>query len=174
MALLCQKCQFLLGSVVGQPCRTLFCDHFVSPSQRYPLTPSVSSAPTYPPISLLISQSKYISTAVTIRLLPIANAPPLKQKIFKVSASNRFETVVNFLSKKLNAIMAAEDKTGEATRGKDGGKNGDSDEGFVSVFCYVNSVFAPGLDEGVGGLWRVSCLLFLSVFGGLEVYFGWG
>lgn len=31
-----------------------------------------------------------------------------------------------------------------------------------SVFCYVNSVFAPGLDEGVGGLWRVgwvgSCL----------------
>ena len=25
-----------------------------------------------------------------------------------------------------------------------------------SVFCYVNSVFAPGLDEGVGGLWRVS------------------
>ena len=29
------------------------------------------------------------------------------------------------------------------------------------VFCYVNSVFAPGLDEGVGNLWRVSffCLL---------------
>lgn len=25
------------------------------------------------------------------------------------------------------------------------------------VFCYVNSVFAPGLDEGVGNLWRVSC-----------------
>ena len=24
-----------------------------------------------------------------------------------------------------------------------------------SVFCYVNSVFAPGLDEGVGNLWRV-------------------
>ncbi|EEP76283.1 predicted protein [Uncinocarpus reesii 1704] len=23
-----------------------------------------------------------------------------------------------------------------------------------SVFCYVNSVFAPGLDESVGGLWR--------------------
>lgn len=27
-----------------------------------------------------------------------------------------------------------------------------------SVFCYVNSVFAPGLDEGVGNLWRVSYL----------------
>lgn len=24
------------------------------------------------------------------------------------------------------------------------------------MFCYVNSVFAPGLDEGVGNLWRVS------------------
>ena len=23
-----------------------------------------------------------------------------------------------------------------------------------SVFCYVNQVFAPGLDEGVGNLWR--------------------
>jgi len=27
------------------------------------------------------------------------------------------------------------------------------------VFCYVNSVFAPGLDEGVGNLWRVSLSL---------------
>lgn len=31
------------------------------------------------------------------------------------------------------------------------------------VYCYVNSVFAPGLDEGVGNLWRVSgCFLFVS------------
>lgn len=28
--------------------------------------------------------------------------------------------------------------------------------GAQSVFCYVNNTFAPGLDEGVGGLWRVS------------------
>ena len=28
-----------------------------------------------------------------------------------------------------------------------------------SVFCYINSVFAPGLDEGVGGLWGVSFCL---------------
>lgn len=25
----------------------------------------------------------------------------------------------------------------------------------MQVFCYVNSVFAPGLDEGLGGLWKV-------------------
>ncbi len=24
-----------------------------------------------------------------------------------------------------------------------------------SVVCYINSVFAPGLDEGVGGLFKV-------------------
>lgn len=28
------------------------------------------------------------------------------------------------------------------------------------MFCYVNSVFAPGLDEGVGALWKVSCFFF--------------
>jgi hypothetical protein len=32
------------------------------------------------------------------------------------------------------------------------------------VFCYVNSVFAPGLDEGVGNLWRVSFFLAMPSF----------
>lgn len=44
----------------------------------------------------------------------------------------KFETVVNFLRKKLDC------------RPTD------------SVFLYVNSVFAPGLDEVVGNLFRVS------------------
>ncbi|KAL5336675.1 ubiquitin-like autophagy protein Apg12-domain-containing protein [Aspergillus crustosus] len=68
---------------------------------------------------------------VTVRFQPLASAPILKVKVFKISASQKFETVVNFLRKKLNCK--------------------DTD----SVFCYVNSVFAPGLDEGVGGLWRL-------------------
>ena len=29
-----------------------------------------------------------------------------------------------------------------------------------SVFCYVNSVFSPALDEGVGNLYRVSFFFF--------------
>lgn len=33
-----------------------------------------------------------------------------------------------------------------------------------SVFCYVNNIFAPGLDEGVGGLWRVCSCFFLFFF----------
>ena len=24
-----------------------------------------------------------------------------------------------------------------------------------SILCYINRVFSPGLDEGVGGLWKV-------------------
>ncbi|KAF2398660.1 ubiquitin-like protein ATG12, partial [Trichodelitschia bisporula] len=67
---------------------------------------------------------------VTIRFQPAHSAPALRQKVFKISAAQRFETVVRFLRKKLGT------KESE------------------SVFCYVNSVFAPRLDDAVGNLWR--------------------
>ncbi|KAK2796927.1 Ubiquitin-like protein [Emmonsiellopsis sp. PD_5] len=67
---------------------------------------------------------------VTVRFQPLPSAPILRNRVFKISASQKFETVVKFLRKKLDCK--------------------DTD----SVFCYVNSVFAPGLDEGVGGLFR--------------------
>lgn len=35
-----------------------------------------------------------------------------------------------------------------------------------SVFCYVGNVFSPGLDEGVGDLWRVSNPCFALCDGG--------
>lgn len=55
-----------------------------------------------------------------------------------------------FLRRKLRveAGIGAGGEKGE----KGGGAGGDGG----SVFCYVNNVFAPGLDEGVGGLWKVS------------------
>ena len=43
-------------------------------------------------------------------------------------------------------------KLAKSAGGREGGGGGQGG----GVFCYVNSVFAPGLDEGVGGLWRVS------------------
>ncbi|OKL56338.1 Ubiquitin-like protein ATG12 [Talaromyces atroroseus] len=67
---------------------------------------------------------------VTVRFQPLPSAPILRKTVFKISASQKFETVVNFLRKKLDCK--------------------DTD----SVFCYINSVFAPSLDEGIGGLWR--------------------
>ena len=44
---------------------------------------------------------------------------------------------------------------GEGSKGEGKGKSGEG-SGSGNVFCYVNSVFAPGLDEGVGALWKVS------------------
>jgi ubiquitin-like protein ATG12 len=72
-----------------------------------------------------------IST-VTVRLHPIAAAPLLSQTRFKVTSTQPFSTVVKFLRRKLGL------KEQE------------------SVFCYINNVFSPALDEGVGNLWRVS------------------
>ncbi|KAL8664876.1 MAG: hypothetical protein Q9202_002738 [Teloschistes flavicans] len=82
---------------------------------------------------------------VTIRLQPIGSAPALRQKIFKISSRNRFETVVTFLRNRLYKSAKTDGGGGEASAS--GGGSG-------MVFCYVNSVFAPGLDEGIGGLWR--------------------
>lgn len=70
--------------------------------------------------------------SVTVRFKPVGSAPILRTLVFKISASMKFETVVNFLRKKLDCKPTD------------------------SVFLYVNSVFAPGLDEGLGNLFRVS------------------
>jgi ubiquitin-like protein ATG12 len=67
---------------------------------------------------------------VTVSFRPISSAPPLKQSKFKVSTSQPFSTVVRSLRKKLRL------KESE------------------SLFCYIGSCFSPGLDEGVGNLWR--------------------
>ncbi|CBF85511.1 protein atg12 [Aspergillus nidulans FGSC A4] len=98
-----------------------------------PLTMSASVVLTSLPRDAhqALADAEAIDTGkVTVRFQPLASAPILKNRVFKISASQKFETVVNFLRKKLNCK--------------------DTD----SVICYVNSVFAPRLDEGVGGLWR--------------------
>lgn len=105
-------------------------------SANMPLTLTASliltSLPTTSTTLLSTSPGALTQQKITIRFQPVGSAPTLRQKVFKVSSAQRFETVVNFLRKKLGAEVRA----GE------------------SVFCYVNSVFAPALDEGVGELWR--------------------
>ncbi|KAI9669775.1 MAG: Ubiquitin-like protein [Trizodia sp. TS-e1964] len=71
-----------------------------------------------------------LENAVNIRFKPVGSAPMLRTQVFKITATQRFETVVNFLRTKLKC------------------KPSDS------VFLYVNSVFAPALDEVVGNLYR--------------------
>ena len=69
---------------------------------------------------------------VKVRLSPLPGVKAMRTPVFNCGAAQRFEFVVRFLRRRLQ-VKDAE-----------------------SVFCYVNSVFAPGLDEGVGNLWRVS------------------
>lgn len=67
---------------------------------------------------------------VKIHFRAVGSAPALRQPVRKLSSTARFEAVVRFLRKQLRL------------------------QDHESVFCYVNSVFAPGLDEGIGNLWR--------------------
>ncbi|KAI3395202.1 hypothetical protein diail_1696 [Diaporthe ilicicola] len=68
---------------------------------------------------------------VVVRFKPVGgSAPPLRRERSKLSATSRFETVVTWLRRELR--VAETD----------------------SLFLYVNSTFAPALDEVVGNLWR--------------------
>lgn len=68
---------------------------------------------------------------VVVRFKPVGAAPALAQDLCKITATRRFEEVVRYLRRKLRC--------------------GPSD----SVFLYVNSAFAPSLDEVVGNLHQV-------------------
>lgn len=67
---------------------------------------------------------------INIRCNPIGSTPPLKPNIFKISEHQHFSTLIKFIGKKLKR--------------KEG------------VFVYLNNSFAPGPDEIIGNLYRVS------------------
>lgn len=69
---------------------------------------------------------------VTVRLRAIGSTPVLKQQIYQISGDQKFGTIVKFLRKQLQ--MKPSDPQ--------------------SLFCYINSAFAPGLDEYVANLHR--------------------
>ncbi|KAJ3021481.1 hypothetical protein HKX48_008415 [Thoreauomyces humboldtii] len=68
------------------------------------------------------------SAKVVVRFRATGNAPILKQNFYKITASQKFQTVISFLKKELD--YKAQD----------------------SLFLYVNSAFAPAPDEIVGNL----------------------
>ena len=87
--------------------------------------------------SALSSAGTFLNAKVTVRFKPVGSAPQLRQQVCRISSSQRFEAVVAYLRRVL--------KVGE----------------MESVFLYVNSSFAPALDEVVGNLHRVSRMGFL-------------
>lgn len=72
---------------------------------------------------------------IVVRFKPVGSAPPIRRELVKVASAHKFESVVAYLRKTL--------------------KVADTE----SVFLYINSTFAPALDEVVGNLWRVGLFL---------------
>ncbi|RKP08598.1 ubiquitin-like protein Atg12, partial [Thamnocephalis sphaerospora] len=67
---------------------------------------------------------------VVVRFRAIGNAPIMRQNLFRISASHRFQAVILFLRRELHL------------------------KPHESLFLYVNSAFAPAPDEVVAGLHR--------------------
>ncbi|MBE3045866.1 hypothetical protein IMZ48_25650, partial [Candidatus Bathyarchaeota archaeon] len=82
--------------------------------------------------SALAAAGHFPLEKVLVRFKPVGAAPSLSREVCKISAAQKFEAVVAYLRRVL--------------------KVKDTD----SVFLYVNSAFAPSLDEIVGNLHRVS------------------
>lgn len=81
--------------------------------------------------SISYPQQRANRRAVSIRFKAIGSAPILNRDVYKIKTNQRFENVVKFLRDNLG-IAASE-----------------------SIFTYVNSTFAPALDENVGNLYNV-------------------
>ena len=79
----------------------------------------------------LSTAAEFPKPKVTVHFKAVGSAPELKRKLCQISSTQRFEVVVAYLRRTL--------------------KVGDMD----SVFLYINSSFAPALDEVVGNLHRV-------------------
>ncbi|KAI0029225.1 autophagy protein 12, partial [Vararia minispora EC-137] len=69
-------------------------------------------------------------TKVVVRFKAVGNAPIMKQNFFKVTVSNRFQAVIQFLRKEL------------------GWKQGEP------LYTYINLAFSPAPDDTVANLYR--------------------
>ncbi|ORY08174.1 autophagy protein 12, partial [Basidiobolus meristosporus CBS 931.73] len=67
---------------------------------------------------------------VVVRFRAIGNAPILRQSLYKITASHKFQTVIMFLRKELKY------------------------KGSEPLFLYINSAFSPAPDELVSNLYK--------------------
>jgi len=84
----------------------------------------------------LAAASTFPQEKIIVRFKPVGSAPPIRRELVKVGTTHKFEFVVAYLRKTLH--VAETD----------------------SVFLYVNSTFAPALDEVVGNLWQVGVIVY--------------
>ncbi|ORX62392.1 APG12-domain-containing protein [Hesseltinella vesiculosa] len=97
-------------------------------------TPSSSDAlddNTAASLDQVIASLKTKDTSkVIVRFCAIGNAPILKQSYYKITASNKFQTVIQFLRRELKY------------------------QGTDPLFLYINSAFAPAPDEQLSSLYK--------------------
>ncbi|KAI0178690.1 ubiquitin-like autophagy protein Apg12 [Hypoxylon sp. FL1284] len=102
-------------------------------SPELPLTMTASAVLTALPqdaSSALASAGEFEQDKILVRFKAVGSAPQLKREVRRISAPQKFEAVVTHLRKALRLNPT------------DG------------LFLYVNSAFAPALDEIVGNLHR--------------------
>jgi ubiquitin-like protein ATG12 len=112
-------------------------DRPVSPELPLTMTAStILSALPRDASSALASAGGFDQEKVLVRFRAVGSAPRLqKGEVRRISATQKFETIVTQLRKFLSLNPTD------------------------SLFLYVNSAFAPALDEIVGNLHRVRCLI---------------
>ncbi|KAI0254542.1 putative autophagy-related protein 12 [Lactifluus subvellereus] len=81
-------------------------------------------------LAALESYKKKDPAKVVVRFKAVGNAPIMKQNFFRVTVSNRFQAVIQFLRKEL------------------GWKPGEP------LFTYINLAFSPAPDDTIANLYR--------------------
>ncbi|KAJ7139023.1 ubiquitin-like autophagy protein Apg12-domain-containing protein [Mycena epipterygia] len=84
-------------------------------------------------LAALETYKKRDPSKVVVRFKAVGNAPIMKQNFYKITASNRFQAVIQFLRKEL------------------GWKAGDP------LFTYINLAFSPAPDDTVSNLFKSFC-----------------
>jgi len=89
-----------------------------------------SSIHSQPAIEALDAYKRRDGSKVVVRFKAVGNAPIMKQNFYKITASNRFQAVIQFLRKEL------------------GWKSTDP------LFTYINLAFSPAPDDTVANLYK--------------------
>ncbi|KAG0072154.1 hypothetical protein BGZ89_007892 [Linnemannia elongata] len=94
------------------------------------LTTTEPTGPPASPATVIANHKRKDTSKVIVRFRAIGNAPIMKQNVFKITASNKFFAVIQFLRKELNYQHSD------------------------PLFLYVNSAFSPAPDEIVNNLYK--------------------
>lgn len=95
--------------------------------------------------------------AVIVRFRAVGNAPIMKQNFYKITAQNRFQTVIQFLRKELgwkptDPLVSIQISSRLILLGLHGSMN----DGLSRQFTYINMAFSPAPDDVVNNLFKVS------------------